>query len=242
MFRRPIRVRFGPQGAVQRSGKSKGAGKEAGIDDGGLTNEMYAKFFDQLLLLRPDLFASTGAICARARCRRRMRRGPRGRTPRVSRRTSSASGASCVERSSTGGRSRTRWRRRSCCGSSKASSRPRSTRAAPWCVGRSRRPRSSKNYSSWTRTMLRASAKYIWVKTTVRNVFTVGTRRCAGQRTVRSAADARRQDSGDALERRAGRPHISVRAPRPAPRSSSRAARRWRRCGGASGRWKWSRS
>ena len=66
MERRPVRVEFTDRGAVQRSGKSKGAGKEAGIDDGGLTNEMYAKFFDQLLLLRPDLFASTGAIGARA--------------------------------------------------------------------------------------------------------------------------------------------------------------------------------
>ena len=46
---------------MQRSGKSKGAGKEAGIDDGGLTNEMYAKYFDQLLMLRPDLFRLPGA-------------------------------------------------------------------------------------------------------------------------------------------------------------------------------------
>mmetsp|Transcript_17221 Transcript_17221/g.45291 ORF Transcript_17221/g.45291 Transcript_17221/m.45291 type:complete len:413 (-) Transcript_17221:52-1290(-) len=66
MERRPVRVEFTDRGAVRRSGKSKGSGKEAGIDDGGLTNEMYAKFFDQLLLLRPDLFASTGAIGARA--------------------------------------------------------------------------------------------------------------------------------------------------------------------------------
>ena len=66
MERRPVRVEFKDRGAVKRSGKSKGAGKEAGIDDGGLTNEMYAKVFDQLLLLRPDQFASTGAIGARA--------------------------------------------------------------------------------------------------------------------------------------------------------------------------------
>ena len=67
MERRPVRVTFKDRGAAtQRSGKSKGAGKEAGIDDGGLTNEMYAKYFDQLLMLRPDLFASTGAIGARA--------------------------------------------------------------------------------------------------------------------------------------------------------------------------------
>ena len=66
MFMRPIRIRFGPQGAVQRSGKSSEKGKEAGIDDGGLRNEMYEKFFEQVLLLRPDLFASTGAIGARA--------------------------------------------------------------------------------------------------------------------------------------------------------------------------------
>ena len=66
MERRPVRVNFTDRGAAQRSGKSKGAVKEAGIDDGGLTNEMYAKFFDQLLLLRPDLFASTGAIGTRA--------------------------------------------------------------------------------------------------------------------------------------------------------------------------------
>ena len=68
MFMRPIRIRFGPQGAVitQRSGKSSEKGKEAGVDDGGLRNEMYEKFFEQVLLLRPDLFASTGAIGARA--------------------------------------------------------------------------------------------------------------------------------------------------------------------------------
>ena len=67
MFMRPIRIRFGPQGAVQRSGKSSEKGKEAGIDDGGLRNEMYEKFFEQLLLLRPDLFEASGsAICARA--------------------------------------------------------------------------------------------------------------------------------------------------------------------------------
>ena len=37
------------------------------IDDGGLRNEMYEKFFEQLLLLRTDLFeASESAICARA--------------------------------------------------------------------------------------------------------------------------------------------------------------------------------
>ena len=68
MERRPVRVTFKDRGAAtQRSGKSKGAGKEAGIDDGGLRNEMYEKFFEQLLLLRPDLFeASESAICARA--------------------------------------------------------------------------------------------------------------------------------------------------------------------------------
>ena len=66
MFMRPIRVEFDRCGAVQRSGKSSEKGKEAGIDDGGLRNEMYEKFFEQLLLLRPDLFASTGAIGARA--------------------------------------------------------------------------------------------------------------------------------------------------------------------------------
>ena len=67
MFMRPIRIRFGPRGAVQRSGKSSEKGKEAGIDDGGLRNEMYEKFFEQLLLLRTDLFeASESAICARA--------------------------------------------------------------------------------------------------------------------------------------------------------------------------------
>ena len=57
----------GSPGAVQRSGKSSEKGKEAGIDDGGLRNEMYEKFFEQLLLLRTDLFeASESAICARA--------------------------------------------------------------------------------------------------------------------------------------------------------------------------------
>ena len=66
MERRPVRVEFTDRGAVQRSGKSKGAVKEAGIDDGGLTNEMYANYFDQVLLLLPHLFASTGAIGARA--------------------------------------------------------------------------------------------------------------------------------------------------------------------------------
>ena len=66
MERRPVRVNFTDRGAVQRSGKSKGAVKEAGIDDGGLTNEMYANYFDQVLLLLPHLFASTGAIGARA--------------------------------------------------------------------------------------------------------------------------------------------------------------------------------
>ena len=67
MFMRPIRVEFDRCGAVQRSGKSSEKGKEAGIDDGGLRNEMYEKFFEQLLLLRTDLFeASESAICARA--------------------------------------------------------------------------------------------------------------------------------------------------------------------------------
>ena len=67
MFMRPIRVEFDRCGAVQRSGKSSEKGKEAGVDDGGLRNEMYEKFFEQLLLLRPDLFeASESAICARA--------------------------------------------------------------------------------------------------------------------------------------------------------------------------------
>ena len=66
MERRPVRVNFTDRGAAQRSGKSKGAVKEAGIDDGGLTNEMYANYFDQVLLLLPHLFASTGAIGARA--------------------------------------------------------------------------------------------------------------------------------------------------------------------------------
>ena len=66
MERRPVRVEFTDRGAVRRSGKSKGSGKEAGIDDGGLTNEMYANYFDQVLLLLPHLFASTGAIGARA--------------------------------------------------------------------------------------------------------------------------------------------------------------------------------
>ena len=66
MFMRPIRVEFDRCGAVQRSGKSSEKGKEAGVDDGGLRNEMYEKFFEQVLLLRPDLFASTGAIGARA--------------------------------------------------------------------------------------------------------------------------------------------------------------------------------
>ena len=66
MFMRPIRVEFDRCGAVQRSGKSSEKGKEAGIDDGGLRNEMYEKFFEQVLLLRTDLFASTGAIGARA--------------------------------------------------------------------------------------------------------------------------------------------------------------------------------
>ena len=66
MERRPVRVKFTDRGAAQRSGKSKGAVKEAGIDDGGLTNEMYANYFDQVLLLLPHLFASTGAIGARA--------------------------------------------------------------------------------------------------------------------------------------------------------------------------------
>ena len=69
MFMRPIRVEFDRCGAVQRSGKSSEKGKEAGIDDGGLRNEMYEKFFEQLLLLRTDLFeASESAICARALC------------------------------------------------------------------------------------------------------------------------------------------------------------------------------
>ena len=67
MFMRPIRVEFDRCGAVQRSGKSSEKGKEAGIDDGGLRNEMYEKFFEQLLLLRTDLFEASGsAICARA--------------------------------------------------------------------------------------------------------------------------------------------------------------------------------
>ena len=67
MFMRPIRVEFDRCGAVQRSGKSSEKGKEAGIDDGGLRNEMYEKFFEQLLLLRTDLFeAPESAICARA--------------------------------------------------------------------------------------------------------------------------------------------------------------------------------
>ena len=67
MFMRPIRVEFDRCGAVRRSGKSSEKGKEAGIDDGGLRNEMYEKFFEQLLLLRTDLFeASESAICARA--------------------------------------------------------------------------------------------------------------------------------------------------------------------------------
>ena len=69
MFMRPIRVEFDRCGAVQRSGKSSEKGKEAGIDDGGLRNEMYEKFFEQLLLLRPDLFEaseSAGELCARA--------------------------------------------------------------------------------------------------------------------------------------------------------------------------------
>ena len=67
MFMRPIRVEFDRCGAVQRSGKSSEKGKEAGVDDGGLRNEMYEKFFEQLLLLRTDLFeASESAICARA--------------------------------------------------------------------------------------------------------------------------------------------------------------------------------
>jgi len=62
-FLRPVRVRFTERGAVtQRSRKSA----EAGIDDGGLRNEMYAQFFEQLLLQRPDLFASAGAVSARA--------------------------------------------------------------------------------------------------------------------------------------------------------------------------------
>ena len=69
MFMRPIRVEFDRCGAVQRSGKSSEKGKEAGVDDGGLRNEMYEKFFEQLLLLRPDLFEaseSAGELCARA--------------------------------------------------------------------------------------------------------------------------------------------------------------------------------
>ena len=67
MFMRPIRVEFDRCGAVQRSGKSSEKGKEAGVDDGGLRNEMYETFFEQLLLLRTDLFeASESAICARA--------------------------------------------------------------------------------------------------------------------------------------------------------------------------------
>ena len=92
MERRPVRVNFTDRGAAQRSGKSKGAVKEAGIDDGGLTNEMYANYFDQVLLLLPHLFASTGAIGARATdegCdvdraagRRAYREGLRGRRAR----------------------------------------------------------------------------------------------------------------------------------------------------------------
>ena len=69
MFMRPIRVEFDRCGAVRRSGKSSEKGKEAGIDDGGLRNEMYEKFFEQLLLLRTDLFEaseSAGELCARA--------------------------------------------------------------------------------------------------------------------------------------------------------------------------------
>ena len=69
MFMRPIRVEFDRCGAVQRSGKSSEKGKEAGVDDGGLRNEMYEKFFEQLLLLRPDLYEaseSAGELCARA--------------------------------------------------------------------------------------------------------------------------------------------------------------------------------
>ena len=132
-----LRPRRGDNAAER--GKSSEKGKRLALTTG--ISRATGFKLQHVRRLRSGLFDTSEARSARARCRMSAPAQTRRPAP-CTRRTSRASGVK-VERSSTGGRSRTRWRRRSW----KRTAERRAVAdscSAPWCGARSRRPRSSK--------------------------------------------------------------------------------------------------